>query len=195
MVVGAIPVIGDDINISKTLEAHGFKVQLILDTMAKAPDTAGKALVILSYSLDSKRHFHENFSDVPVPVMVMETGLIGTMDMATMHKWVEPVTAITIVDTMSPLAAGFPAGDLTVYNKPGEMFWGVPSAQAVKVALAKGKPDWWVIFGYEKGKMMMTKPAPARRLNFFMGAHLVPDVFMNEAGLKLLGVAIDWMVQ
>jgi hypothetical protein len=194
LVVGAIPMIGDDIQINKELEARGLKVQLILDSKAMVSDTVGKAVVVLSYSLDSKRNFHQNFADVPVPIIVMEHGLLGTLGMANMHKWAEPAQAITISAADSPLAAGFPAGDVTVYGKSGEMFWGVPSADAIKVAIAKGKPGWWVIFAYDKGKMMISKPAPAKRLQFFMGAHLVPDMFMNANGLKLLDAAIDWCV-
>ena len=195
MVVGAIPMIGDDVQINKVLMERGLKVEPVLDSKATVADTMGKALVILSYSLDSKRNFHQNFVDVPVPIIVMEHGLLGSLGMANMHKWAEPAQAITISAPDSPLAAGFPAGDLTVYGKSGEMFWGVPSADAIKVAIAKGKPGWWVIFAYDKGKMMMTKPAPAKRLQFFMGAHLVPDMFMNAAGLKLLAASVDWCIQ
>jgi hypothetical protein len=193
--VGAIPFIGDDIQIGKELAARGLKVEPILDSKVTVADTMGKALVILSYSLDAKRNFHQNFSDVPVPIIVMEQNLLGTMDMAAVHKWAEPAQTITITAADSPLAAGFPAGDVTVYGKSGEFFWGVPSAEAIKVAIPKGKAGQWVIFAYDKGKKMMTKPAPAKRLQFFMGAHLVPDIFMNANGLKLLDAAIDWCVQ
>lgn len=193
-VVGAIPPIGDDVQIAKVLAERGLKVELALDSKVKVPDTAGKALVVLSYSLDAKRNFHENFADVPVPLMVMEQNLLGSLDMASMHKWAEPATTLTIQAADSPLAAGF-TGDVTVYGKSGEMFWGLPSDQAIKVAVAKGHPTWWVLFAYDKGKMMMTKPAPAKRLQFFMGAHLVPDMFMNAAGLKLLAASIDWCVK
>jgi hypothetical protein len=175
--------------------ARGLKAEPILDSKVKVADTEGKALVILSYSLDSKRNFHEDFANVPVPIIVMEHGLLASLGMANMHRWAEPAAAITISAADSPLAAGFPNGDVTVYGKSGEMFWGVPSDQAIKVAIAKGKPGWWVIFAYDKGKMMMSKPAPAKRLQFFMGAHLVPDMFMNAAGLKLLDAAIDWCVK
>jgi hypothetical protein len=193
-VVGAIPPIGDDVQIAKVLAERGLKVELMLDSKVKLADTMGRALVVLSYSLDSKRNFHENFVDVPVPIIVMEHGLLGTLDMANMHKWAEPATTLTISAADSPLAAGL-TGDVTVYGKSGEMFWGLPSDQAIKVAVAKGHPTWWVIFAYDKGKMMMTKPAPAKRLQFFMGAHLVPDMFMNANGLKLLAASIDWCVK
>jgi hypothetical protein len=193
-VVGANPPIGDDVQIAKVLAERGLKVELILDSKVKVADTAGKALVVLSYSLDSKRNFHENFVDVPVPLIVMEHGLLTTLGMADMHKWAEPATTLTINAPDSPLAAGL-TGDVTVYGKSGEMFWGIPSDQAIKVAVAKGHPTWWVIFAYDKGKMMMTKPAPAKRLQFFMGAHLVPDMFMNANGLKLLAASIDWCVK
>src|SRR6185295_3561644 len=129
MVVGAVPPIGDDIQIAKVITDHGLKVEYALDSKAKIADTVGKQLVILSYSLDSKRNFHENFVDVPVPIIVMEHGLLGTLGMANMHKWAEPATTLTISAADSPLAAGL-TGDVTVYGKSGEMFWGLPSDQA-----------------------------------------------------------------
>ena len=59
----------------------------------------------------------------------------------------------------------------------------------------KGNAAQWVIFAYPAGAMMMTRPAPGKRLQFFLGAHQVPEQFLNAAGLKLLGAAIEWSIQ
>jgi hypothetical protein len=196
MIVGAVPVIGDDVTIQTSLEKQGLKVVYVKESAAKAADTEGKALVILSYTLDSDLFTAKNaFVDLPVPYILLERGLLAVLDMATNNKWEEPVTAITISDAQSPLAAGLPAGDVTVYGTTGEVFWGVPGPGALKVATAKGKPNEWTIFAYPKGGMMMTKPAPAKRLHFFLGAHLVPTRFLNENGVKLLDAAIAWSIQ
>jgi hypothetical protein len=164
--------------------------------VATPANTAGKRVVVLSYSLDSDLFKNKaDFAGVTVPLIVMEHALLGTLGMADNHKWAEPVTEITITNADSPLAAGLPAGDVAVYGKTGEVFWGVPGAGALKVATVKGNANQWVIFAYPAGAMMMSKPAPGKRLQFFMGAHQVPTMYMNATGLKLLGAAIDWSIQ
>jgi hypothetical protein len=195
MVVGKGPLIGDDLQIQKVLQDKGLKVETVADGVATAGDATGKRVVILSYSLDSDLFKNKaDYAAVPVPLIVMEHALLGTLDMATNHKWAEPATQITI-SYDGPLAAGFPQGDLTVYGKSGEVFWGVPSASAIKVATVKGNANQWTIFAYAAGAMMMTKPAPGKRMQFFMGAHQVPTQYMNAAGLKLLDAAIDWSIK
>jgi hypothetical protein len=193
MVVGP-QIIGTDKDIIAQLEAHHLKVQTVVDTMATPADTMGKALVVLSYSLDSD-NFKADFSTVTAPIILMERGLLARLGMTSSDKWAEPVTALTIVAGDSPLAAGLPAGDQVVYSKPGEFFWGMPSAEAIKVATVKGNPNQWVIFAYPAGAMMVGKKAAGKRLHFFFGSHLVPDTYLNDTGKKLLGAAIDWSVQ
>jgi hypothetical protein len=155
-------------------------------------------VVVLSYSLDSMYIDGAKWFDVQAPIIVMEHALLGVLGMANDHKWAEPAPSITIANSDSPLAAGFPKGDLPIY-KPNigktEVFWGVPSDSALKIATVKGAPTHWVIFAYPAGAMMMSKPAPGKRLQYFLGAHLVPTMFLNEAGLKLLDAAIDWCIQ
>jgi hypothetical protein len=196
MVVGKGPLIGDDLQIQKVLTDIGLKVETVEDAVATPANAMGKRVVILSYSLDSDLFKNKAaFTDVAVPFIVMEHALLGTLGMATNHKWAEPVTQITITAADSPLAAGLPAGDVTVYQKSGEVFWGVPADGAIKVASVKGNANQWTIFAYAAGTMMMTKPAPAKRLQFFMGAHQVPTQYMNAAGLKLLDAAVRWSIQ
>jgi hypothetical protein len=196
MVVGKGPLIGDDLQIQKVLQDKGLKVETVEDAVATAASAQGKRVVILSYSLDSDLFKNKaEFVDVPVPLIVMEHALLGTLGMANNHKWAEPVTQITITGPDSPLAAGLPMGDVTVYGKTGEVFWGVPGPGALKVATVKGNANQWVIFAYPTGAMMMTRPAPAKRLQFFLGAHQVPTQFLNDKGLQLLGASIAWSIQ
>jgi hypothetical protein len=193
MVVGP-QIIGTDKDIIAQLEAHHLKVQTVVDSVATPADAVGKALVVLSYSLDSD-NFKADYSTVTAPIILMERGLLARLGMTSSDKWAEPVTALTIVASDSPLAAGLPAGDQVVYSKPGEFFWGMPSAEAIKVATVKGNPSQWVIFAYPAGAMMVGKKAAGKRLHFFFGSHLVPDTYLNDTGKKLLGAAIDWSIQ
>ena len=198
MVVGP-QINGTDLDTIEVLKAHGLKVETVVDTMAKPMHAEGKALVILSYSLDTDNFKGNDFVDVKAPIIVMEHAVLGNLGMtgtgAADHHWAEPVTALTIVANDSLMAAGLPVGDQTVYSKTGEFFWGVPSAEAIKVATVKGKPNQWVIFGYKEGAMMVGRKAAGKRLQFFFGAHLVDVHYLTDVGKKLLGGAIDWCLK
>jgi hypothetical protein len=187
-------IIGTDLDIIDQLKAHNLKVETVVDSMATTAHTMGKSLVVLSYSLDSD-NFKADYATVEAPIILMERGLLVRLGMTSSDRWAEPVTTLTIVAADSPLAAGLPAGDHVVFSKPGEFFWGVPSAAAIKVATVKGDASKWVIFAYPKDAMMVGKKAAGKRLHFFFGAHLVPDKYLNDTGKKLLGAAIDWSVK
>jgi hypothetical protein len=195
MVVGP-QIIGTDKDIIAALEAKGLKVETVVDSAATVAHTEGKSLVVLSYSLDSD-NFKADYSNIKAPIILMELGLLARLGMTSAgdNKWIDPVTALTIVAADSPLAAGLPAGDHVVFAKPGKFFWGTPSASAIKVATVKGAPTHWVIFAYPAGAMMVGKQAAGKRLHFFFGAHLIPDVFFNDTGKKLLGAAIEWSIK
>ena len=194
LVVVGHAIIGTDLDIIDQLKAHNLKVETVVDSMATTTHTMGKSLVVLSYSLDSD-NFKADYSTVEAPIILMERGLLVRLGMTSSDRWAEPVTTLTIVAADSPLAAGLPAGDHVVFSKPGEFFWGVPSAAAIKVATVKGDASKWVIFAYPAGAMMVGKKAAGKRLHFFFGAHLVPDKYLNDTGKKLLGAAIDWSVK
>jgi len=92
------------------------------------------------------------------------------------------------------LAAGF-TGDVTVYLRVGEMFWGMPGPGAIKVATAKGNLERSYYFAYPAGAMMVDRPAAGKRLHFFFAVHApppVPTLYLNDNGVKLLGGALDW---
>ena len=195
LVVGQVPLIGSDIQISEALVAKGLKVEPVLDSKSTTANATGKQLVVLSYSVDSEE-VTTKFVDVPAAIIVMEHVLLQPLGMTdSAHGWVKPATQITITAGDSPLTAGLPPGDVTVFSRPGSVFWGVPSAAAIKAASVKGNAGRSVLFAYPKGAMMAGKVAPGKRLNFFLGAHLVPEQFLNETGIKLLGASIAWSIE
>lgn len=195
LVIGQVPPIGSDIQIQQELEAKGLTVEAVLDSKSTTAQAAGKRLVILSYSVDSEE-VTTKFTDVDAAVMVMEHVLLEPLGMTGKdHRWEKPATQITIVDSDSPLAAMLPKGDVTVYSRSGSVFWGVPAPAAKIIATVKGAPGKPAYFTYDKGAMMASKPAPGKRMLFFLGAHLVPEQFLNPTGLKLLGAAIAWTLQ
>jgi hypothetical protein len=196
MVVGGVPGIGTDTQIKAQLEARGLKVTEVVEAMVDPAQAEGKALVVLSYSLDTKL-LKASFADVRAPIIVMEQNLLPALGMtgAAGHGYQLGVTQVTIVSSDPVLTAGVPMGDVTVFSKTGEVFWGVPGPGAIKVATVKGNAGRVVTFAYPAGAMMASRPAPAKRLQFFFGAHLVPDIYLNDTGVKLLGAAIDWSLR
>jgi hypothetical protein len=195
---GASPMIGTDALIHQALKARSLEVQDVRETATPA-DAQGARLVIMSYSMQSTDFKAEPWADLAVPIMVLEHFLLPRLGMTTSNGFQQGVSAITILSDDPVLAAGLPMGDVTVYTPQGkEMFWGVPGPGAIKVAAAKGSPNHFVYFAYPAGAMMPTRPAPAKRMQFFVASHAPPpvnDQFLNADGLKLLGGAIDWLIR
>jgi hypothetical protein len=198
LVVGTIPLVGTDLQIRDALRARKLEVQEVKETAATVADAADKRLIVLSCSMQSGSFAaRAAFADVKVPIIVLEHVLLPVLGMTTSagHGFELGLTQLTIAATDPILTAGFPPGDLTVYARTQEMFWGTPGPGAVKIATVKGKPDRWVLFGYPAGAMMAGKPAPARRLQFFFAVHAPPPVtetYLNDNGLRLLAAAVDW---
>jgi hypothetical protein len=114
------------------------------------------------------------------------------------HGFQQGLTAVTVTSSDPILTGGLPAGDVTVYSRVGEMFWGIPGPGAIKIATAKGAADRSYFFAYPAGAMMINRTAPAKRLHFFFAVHAPPPVatlYLNDNGLKLLNGAIDWSLQ
>jgi hypothetical protein len=200
MVVGTIPLVGTDAVIRDALAARHVEVQEVLESAASTRDAEGKRLVILSCSMQSTK-LATTFADATVPVIVLEHFLLDDLGMTadgTGHGFQNKVTALSLTASDPVLTAGLPAGDVTVYQRVGEMFWGVPGPGAIKVATVQGNPERVLYFAYPAGAMMVTRPAPGRRLHFFFAVHAPPpvtDLYLNDNGLKLLGGALDWSLQ
>jgi hypothetical protein len=202
MVVGTIPLTGTDLQIRDALRARKLQVQEVRENAATAADAADKRVVVLSCSMKSTEFAaRAAFAEVKAAIIVLEHFLLPTLGMTTDsgHGFEQGLTQLSIVGADPVLTAGFPPGDLTVYARTQEMFWGTPGPGAIKIATTPGKPDRWVLFGYPAGAAMADgKLAPARRLQFFFAVHAPPPVtetYLNDNGLRLLGAAIDWSLR
>ena len=132
------------------------------------------------------------------PCIVTEHQLLERLKIAGPHGFTGKMTKLTFVSDHE-LQAGFPKGDLEVYSPSQEFFWGTPSSAAIRIAHLTGQPDKVAYFAFEKGAMMEGIPAPAKRVQFFHASHS-PDpidrnLYLNAAGLKLLGATIDWCLK
>jgi hypothetical protein len=101
-------------------------------------------------------------------------------------------TQIDIVNSSSPLAAGFPTGLLTVTTSPQTISQGTPVGAHI-VATSAADPTQAVIYYYEKGETgYLTNgfTMPARRVFFFLQDDTAAA--LNAAGTNLLNAAVDF---
>jgi hypothetical protein len=155
-------------------------------------------VILMSYGMKSTDFKAEAYAEVPVPIIVTEHHLLPRLKMAGPHGFTGKMTRLTFVSDHE-LQAGFPKGDLEVYSPSQEFFWGTPGSAAIRIAHLTGQPDRVAYFAFEKGAMMDGLAAPAKRVQFFHASHS-PDpvdrnLYLNAAGLKLLGATIDWCLK
>lgn len=199
MVLGAIPPVGTDAVVVEALKARGVEVDLVRETMLTPEMAENRRVVVISCSILSTS-FKADLTGVKSPIMVLEHHLLENLGMtaAPGHGFQQGLTAITMTSTDPVLAQGL-TGDVTVYMRTGEMFWGVPGPGAIKIATAKGAAaDRSFYFVYPAGAMMASMPAAGKRLHFFFAVHSPPPVttlYLNDNGLKLLGGALDWLMK
>ena len=99
-------------------------------------------------------------------------------------------TQISIVDSTSPLAAGFPNGLLTVVSAVQAFSQGIPTGAHI-VATPATDPSQGLIYYYEKGdKGYLDFVMPARRVFYYFGDATAS--VLTADGLKLFDAAVDW---
>lgn len=175
------------------LENLGYQVTLKADFAASASDATGKAIVLISETVDDIL-VGSKFRSVAVPVMVWENGIYDDMKMTgtgsgTAFADASGQTQVAMTGSTHPLAAGL-LGNQTVYSASAWMAWGAPGSSASKVASIVGNSSRSTIFGYDKGATMVGLTAPARRTGFFWS-----DFSANYLGGKggwLFDAAVTW---
>jgi hypothetical protein len=179
------------------LQALGFDVALTAGTAV--PDDGstakGKDLVIISSSLASSTLIAAaggaKFLKSPVPVIVWESALEDDFSFqAAGGATTTNQTQINIVNTSHPLAAGFPAGLLTVTTSPQTFSLGTPVGAHI-VATVAADPTLALLYYYDKGERGLANfVMPARRVFFFFQDNTASAV--NAAGTKLFDASVDF---
>jgi hypothetical protein len=191
------PLMQLDATMKMRLESRGFKVELAIDELSKESDAAGKALLIISSSVNRTKLFDggaPRFKSAPIPAFVMKDGVIEVMGigMGPNGGFSTDVgfSQLTILAPGDPLAAGL-TGDVTVYTKGDRIIWSNPAPSAHKIATVAGHANEVAIFAYPAGAMMAAGVmAPAKRMAFFI--HRNTDY--SGAGLKLFDAAVDFLL-
>ena len=196
LVVVAPPALGtDDDRIRTVLQGRNISVTLGDDDGA-ATQAAGMDLVVISGSVSSMT-VGNKYRDIALPVLTMESFGFNNMGMTGPNRDTDfgstDLTDIAIVLPAHPLAAGFPAGNLTVTTAATRLGWGIVAPTAQSVATVVGTPNHSLIFSYEPGQLMVGRVALGRRVGLFP---LSPSPnLLNAAGVRLLEAAVDWITR
>lgn len=197
LVTGTIPLVGTDVQFEAAFKARGLEVEIVQEKLATPTQAAGKRVIMLSYGMSSPAFEAEAFTDVPVPIIVTEDNVLTRLKMASAAGYSQKMTKLTFVSDHA--LAGGNSGDVEVYSPSQEFFWGKPSPAALQIAHLLGQPEKVSYFAYETGALMIGAVAPAKRVQFFHASHS-PDpidrnLYLNEAGLKLLDTTIAWCLE
>src|SRR2546430_4575278 len=176
------------------LQARGFDVTLTkgIDVPIDGSTAKGNDLVIVSSSLASA-DVGAKFLKSPVPVITWESDLEDDFSFqAAGGGTTTNQTQIRIVNASHPLAAGFPAGLLTVTTSPQTFSQGTPVGAHV-VATVAADPTLALLHYFDKGERGLNGfDMPARRVFFFFQDNTASAG--NAAGTKLLDASVDFAI-
>ncbi|MCB0195217.1 MAG: hypothetical protein KDJ65_24930, partial [Anaerolineae bacterium] len=164
----------------------GHQVVIQSQGASGSGDATGKDLVIISDSVSSTQ-VNTKFRDVDVPVITWESGLFDDMDMATTSDYDNNQTQITITNDSHPLSANL-SGTITTVSSPTYFFWGIPAANAIKIATLTTDSEKSAIFAYDTGDPMISINAPSRRVALYNGS---ADIYTTEAW-QIFDSVVDW---
>ena len=198
-VVGYLPGPGildpGDVAIKGRLEGQGYALTVKSGAESKTVDAEGKALVIVSSTIDSDS-VGTKFRDVTVPVIDDEHAVFDDMQLTAPKYWRDfgyehGKTSITIIDPSHPLSAGL-SGKVTITTAPETIVWAIPPDSAIKVAAHDGDPKKIAIFAYDTGAAMFGMYAPARRIGFCFYRDTAASA--SSEGWALFDAAVAWAV-
>lgn len=192
-VVGSVFLGDGDLAVEARLRALGYTVTVKNGSGAASSDAAGKALVVVSSTVDSGT-VGDKFRTSSVPVVHWENKLHDNFGMTGLVEGTDYFksageTRIAILDAGHPLAAGL-SGTVAAAASPSVFTWGKPGANAAKVGVLTTNSDFAVVFGYDAGVAMPGLAAPARRVGLFLED--LTAAVLTADGAKLVDAAILW---
>jgi hypothetical protein len=175
----------------------GYNVSVKTGTSVSSADASGKDLVVISSTVTAA-DVNTKFKNVATPVMVLEPLLFDDMAMVTTassyYGTSTGQTQIKMVNSTHPLSAGVFWTEHEVYSAPETLTWGIPNANAIKVATLMNDTNKAVIFGYDSGASMVGLNAPARRIGFMF--HDTSSTYVNSKweSYLLFDAAVVWAI-
>jgi hypothetical protein len=186
-----------DTGVKARLESYGFEVYVYDDSASQPADVEDSVLAITSATVSSG-NVGGKFTSITVPVLNWEVNIQDDylMTLATSGTDLGETpgqTNLIITLPEHPIAAGLPAGSLTVVRPAQTFTWGVPNpVTADVIATMDDGTARPCLYAYEVGDAFsdQSTPAPARRVHIFMQENAFAS--LTEAGLKLFDAAASW---
>jgi hypothetical protein len=199
-----------DAAVKKRLEALGYAVTVKAAAASTTADANGKDLVLVSSTITSAE-VNTKYRTVAVPVITWEnailddlgmTGAVGGTDYGTTAAQTQAVvytaacnravmyTAATAWGDGCHDLTGALSGSVNLTRNATAFSWGMPNANAIKIAYHAGNQNRPVIFAYEKGAAMPGLTAPARRVSLFMDDN--SPATWTPRGQTLFDNAVNW---
>ncbi len=180
---------GDE-ELSDLLEDLGFDVNEVADD-EDSDEAEDSDLVVISGSV-SAGQLEDEYSNFPVPVLLLDSGLTGDMGMTTDglgDSGQDGAEEVDITLASHPIATGF-NGRVEVVDDRAQLQWGIAPAGAQVIASLAGDPARATIFAFNRGDQMARGQAPERRVSFFAGDAAAED--LSDDGEQLFENAALW---
>jgi hypothetical protein len=181
-----------DTAIRNRLESLGYNVVVKAAASTTTGDATGKTLVVVSSTVASA-DVNTKFRTVAVPVVTWEASIFDDMGMTGTVSGTDfgtqaSQTQLNVVAAAHPMAAGL--SGLVTASASSTYSWGVPNANAARVARSSGNTTRYVMFGYDVGAAMPGLTAPARRVALFLSDATATSLTTN--GWALFDASIRW---
>jgi hypothetical protein len=192
LLVTGTTVVAGDTAIRNRLETLGYNVVVKTAPSAVTADATGKTLVAVSSTVTAG-DVNTKFRTVTVPVVTWESAIFDDMGMTGTVSGTDfgtqtGQTQVNVVAPAHPMAAGL--SGLVTTSASSTYTWGLPNANAARVARLSGHATRHVIFGYDVGAAMPGLAAPARRVALFLGDSTATSLTTN--GWALFDASIRW---
>lgn len=179
------------------LSAQRLTVSVTTGGALSAADTNGKALVLVTPTVDSVA-LGTKLRDTAVPVIFTSSATYSNAKMtgATSGTDFGTFSASSVIMTGAShlLAAGL-TGTQTILSASESLGWGAPGSGAVSIASPNPASPVAAraIFAYEVAASMSGQAAPDRRVGFSLGPNSASN--LTSAGASLLAASIAWALQ
>jgi hypothetical protein len=192
MVSGQSPAVGEDLTAKTHLESLGFTVTVKTDTTVAAGDATNKALAVVTATANATAAAAA-LSTSATPIVIWQPSLFDDFGMANSGAsgtGTATGTDVLMAGTAHRIAANL-TGTQTVYGASGNIGWGVPATNAIKVATLTTDNTKATVFAYEAGSVMASGAAAAARR---VGLFVRPDS-LNATGWLLFDAAVGWATE
>lgn len=197
LVVGSTPLSPADQELSHILQRQRFAVEVATGNSVTSAQTKGKAVVVISESVDSDQ-VGSRLRDVETGVVCFEPSLFDDLGL-TGQQWAKDYGDLVgetevVITTNRHQITSAQGTTATVASKSTKLVWGRPTNGAMILAHFKSAPDKAALFALEKGESLVHGgTAKGRRVGGFAGRAAPLD--LTDGGKNLIASSLDWASQ